>query len=310
MKKFPLIICLSFFALMVNAQKKAPLAIEDYYKSHTIFDSLFLFDLNEIKQRKITSAYIIFHPGSWAEYDSAHHPCNCPYNDTISIYKFDNEARIVQYINHGIYPITYDFDTTGFLKKETRIYPTKDNKTKTKVYEYSRTKASDSSSTWVNLIIRKNGVNSIVVSHVLFKSKKGIDTVIIKTETYNRLGRLIEIANKNFYDDTGIENYHYKYNYDENGRLTYFKDFKENIYEKISYPFYGEMTESYEVATNTLKNKKSTMINNNKGTITITWEGNQIVLTALEENSKLFKLRTIITGGDFPILSYHEIVYK
>ena len=70
------------------------------------------------------------------------------------------------------------------------------------------------------------------------------------------------------------------------------------------------MTESYEVATNTLKNKKSTMINNNKGTITITWEGNQIVLTALEENSKLFKLRTIITGGDFPILSYHEIVYK
>ena len=310
MKKFLLIICLSSLSLIANSQKKAPIAIDGYYKNHNIFDSLYLFDLKEIKERGITSAYIIFHPASLAEYDSVHHPCNCPYNDTLSIYKFDKEARIVQYTNHGIYPITYDFDSTGFLKKETRIYPTKDNKTKTKVYEYSRTQTSDSSTTWVNSIIRKNGVDSIVLSEVLFKSKKGIDTVIIKTEIYDRLGRLIEIENKDFYDDTGIENYHYKYNYDEQRRLTYFKDFKENIYEHISYPFYGEMTEIYEGSTNNLKHKKSTMIKNNKGTITITWEDNQIVLTALEENSKLFKLRTIVKGGDFPVLSYHEIIYK
>ena len=124
MKKFSFIICLLLFALMVDAQKKAPLAVEGYYKSHNIFDSLYLFDLKEIKERRITSAYIIFHPASWAEYDSAHHPCSCPYNDTLSIYRFDKEARIIQYTNanQGIYPITYDFDSTGFLKKETRIY--------------------------------------------------------------------------------------------------------------------------------------------------------------------------------------------
>ena len=55
------------------------------------------------------------------------------------------------------------------------------------------------------------------------------------------------------------------------------------------------------------------MINNDNGVITITFDNGQTTtLTPLEKGSKLFKLRTNIScaGYAFPLIEYHEIVYK
>jgi len=81
----------------------------------------------------------------------------------------------------------------------------------------------------------------------------------------------------------------------------------------ITCPFYGKLTETYNVRTNELISTEVKLINNDNGVITITFDNGQTTtLTPLEKGSKLFKIRTIITraGYAFPLIEYHEIVYK
>jgi hypothetical protein len=107
---------LTFKSGFATAQVKAPLAIEEFTRGLNPTDEILLFDLTEIKARKIDTAYVIYHPASWAEYHPKINPCNCTYNDTLYLYRFDSEGRIIQYtyFQHlGDYSTTFYYDTLG-----------------------------------------------------------------------------------------------------------------------------------------------------------------------------------------------------
>src|SRR5690606_28175974 len=92
------------------------LAIKEYDRGLNPVDEITLFDLSEIKQRKIDTAYIIYHPASWAEYHPTGNPCTCPYSDTLELYVFDSEGRIIQSTSFqqlGDYSTTFHLDSLG-----------------------------------------------------------------------------------------------------------------------------------------------------------------------------------------------------
>ena len=149
------------------------------------------------------------------------------------------------------------------------------------------------------------------------KFTHGLDTATIETRRYNSKRQLVEVKSsvnarnaREFDDDTDASTYHFRYDYDHKGRLIYYRDLESNVYKKISYPFYGKLTEIYNVHTDKLKERELKMINEEDGVITVTFGRKQIILTPLEKGSKLFRLRTIVEPGDIPLMMYHEINYK
>src|SRR6185369_16591019 len=51
-----------------------------------------------------------------AEYDSSYNPCTCPYSDTLELYVFDYEGRIIQSTSFqqlGDYSSTDRYDSLG-----------------------------------------------------------------------------------------------------------------------------------------------------------------------------------------------------
>lgn len=301
----------------IQGQRSAPLAIEEYKRGLNPKEEIPLFDLDEIKARKIDTVYIIYHLASWAEYDSVINPCTCSYSDTLFKYVFDEEGRIIaltHYQQLGDFSYTMHYDTSGHLIGRTNYRRYGANRgSKTTMFP-----PFDSTQYKEVLLKRKEGTDSITTLISFWKFKKGLDTAIIVTKRYNSKGKLIEeeseVSKKNereINDDTGGATYHYKYDYDEQGRLVYYQSFGSNRYEIISYPFYGTLTEVYNVTTNQIENRRVKLIKEENGVITSTFDNRRTVtLTPLEKGSKLFKLRTIIDQGEIPLLYYHEFVYK
>lgn len=228
------------------SQVKAPVAFKEYEEGINPIDEIRLFDLAEIKARKIDTAYIIYHPASWAEYHPTGNPCTCPYNDTLALYRFDSEGRIIQ-TTHFIHPKRFstavDYDTLGRRKD----------------IDYS----SDTAKYKTIITRRKIGTDSIVTDIFFLKFKNGMDTATVVTKRYNSTGTLIEIHSevnkrnaREFNDDTGSDSYHFKYEYDDRKRLIYYQDFESGEYRKISYPFYGKLTERILQKLTTLKGHK------------------------------------------------------
>jgi hypothetical protein len=316
MKKITLFLSLLPFANLIYGQVKPPLAVDDVKAGLDPSEEIRLFDLNEIKTRRIDTAYIIYHPASWLEYDSLIHPCSCTYNDTLTRFIFDNEGRIVERTSFqllGDYSSTLHYDTLGNLTAITRF----------RRYGYragnSIMKLNDpfDSTKFKQIIHRqKTGKDSLITTITLWKFNYGFDTAFIEKKIYNSLGDLLEIWNSvnkrkaREIDDENSSNYHYKYEYDNRGRLIYYRDFSLPEYELISYPFYGKLVEIYNASTHKLQKRQMKVIKVENGIISITLDQKQIILSPLEKNSKLFKLRSIIESGPFPLLYYHEIVYK
>lgn len=311
-----------FFLLLVlttfdvQGQVKPPLAINDFREGLNPLDEIRLFDLNEIRSRKIDTVYIIYHPASWIEDDLKGKPCNCSYNDTIASYVFDKKGRIIEKssINNVLgYASTAHYDTNGNRKAWT------DHKRVDGIWKSSTRILNilDDSFSFKQIFIRgKDGKDSLITTITFLKFKNGLDTATIKIERYNERNILIEtqqsINKKNereYDDDTGSETFHYKYDYDEIGRLIYYRDFETREYEKISYPFYGKLTEIYNSLNDNLIERKVKLIKKDKEILTITLDGKQITLTPLEKGSKSYKLVTIVEANTFPYLYYHEIVY-
>ena len=307
---------LNIVAECLMAQVKAPLAFKEYERGLNPVDEITLFDLAEIKQRKIDTAYIIYHPASWAEYDSSYNPCTCPYSDTLELYVFDYEGRIIQSTSFqqlGDYSSTDRYDSLGNSISRT-LY--RRNGAKTSSHTISLN-LSDTTN-YKNIVKRlKDGNDSLITEFSFWKFKNGLDTAIIITRRFNAHGKLIEVQSsvskknaREIDDDTGEATYHFKYDYDDEGRLIYFRDIYSNKYKKISYPFYGKLTEIYDVKTDNLDDREIKMINKENGIITVTFDNKRIILTPLEKGSKLINLKAIITSGKLPLMEYQEIVYK
>ncbi len=300
----------------LDAQVKPPLAFQEYSEGLNPVEEIRLFDLKEIKVRKIDSAYVIYHPASWAEYEPTINPCTCSYNDTLELYIFDSEGRIrrkTSFQNLGQFSTTFFFDSAG---RRTAIdsYRKRGNKagTSTFIIPYSDTAFNPRI-----VHSKKQGTDSIVTSIYFAKFRHGYDTSAVTRDRFTKNGILIEtesaVNKKNereFNDDTGESTYHYGYGYDDKGRLVYYRNYLSNEYEKISYPFYGKLTETYSSKTNLLQKQRLKLLDENNGIITVTFENRRIILTPLEKGSKLYKLRTVVDVGPVPLLEYYEIVYK
>lgn len=315
MTKIIIFLALTLIAKFSLAQAKAPLAIREYDRGLNPVDEITLFDLSEIKQRKIDTAYIIYHPASWAEYHPTGNPCTCPYSDTLELYVFDTEGRIIQSTSFqqlGDYSTTFHLDTLGNTISRT-MYRRNNGKPSSYTVPYNLPDTNYKS------VVKRPKVSedSLITEVSFWRFKNGFDTATIVIKRFNDKGKLIEIQSsvnkrnaREIDDDTGEMTYHFKYEYDSEGRLILYQNVRSDNYKKISYPFYGKLTETYDVKTNQLKYQDIKMINEDKGVITVTFDNKQIILTPLEKGSKLFKLRTIITPGEFPLMEYHEIVYK
>ena len=317
MYKIIILITLTFVVEILKAQVRPPLAIEEYSPGLNPVDEIPLFDLDEIKKRKIDTAYIIYHPASWAEYEKTINPCTCPYNDTLSLYRFDSEGRIIQYTYYqqlGDYSTTFHYDSTGNITARDQFRRIGAKKGTTRI-PYDNL---DTASSKVLITVKRSDKDRIVTKIFLLKFTHGLDTATIETKKYNSKGQLVEVQSsvnkKNaheFGDDTGSSTYHFKYEYDNKGRLVFFRDFESREFEKISYPFYGKLTEIYNASTGKLIERRVKVINEQNGVITVTFSnGSQVVLTPLEKGSKLFKLKSAISHGEFPLMEYFEIIYK
>lgn len=317
MQKASALLYLLLICLFTHAQIKPPLAIADLKEGLNPVEEIRLFDLQEIKERKIDTVYVIYHPASWAENHPTANPCTCSYNDTLSRYVFDNEGRITGHTyfqQRGDYSTTYHYDSLGYTFAMT-------NYRRIGAQAGSRTimfdRKTDSLDFRQIFIRSKSRRDSVITAITFHKFSHGQDTATILTTRYNDKGRLIEVKSsvnkknaREFDDDNGSSTYHFKYDYDDSGRLIYYRDYSRSEYQKISYPFYGRLTESFDVSTNQLKERTVKLVKEEDGVITVTFNTKQITLTPLQKGSKLFKLRTILEPGEFPLLFYHEIVYK
>jgi hypothetical protein len=309
-------IILIFSTGLIKGQVPPPLAFEEFKEGLNPVDEIPLFNLAEIKKRGIDTAFIIYHPASWAEYHPTINPCNCSYSDTLSMYRFDLEGRIIEHtIFHqsGDYSTTHHFDTLG-----NRIAVSLYRRVGAHKGTTTRTYPKPDSTTFNQVFIRKKQDKDSIITTIYFlKFQHGLDTATIQTKRLNAQGKLLEVQSivnkknaRELDDDTGESTYHYKYDYDSQGRLIYYRDYESNEYKRISYPFYGRLTEVYNAATNQLKEKHIKLIKEEKGVITVIFDRKQITLTPLEKGSALFKLQTIVEPGEIPLLFYHEIVYK
>lgn len=317
MQKAILFFTLIMFTILANAQVKPPLVAGDFDDGINPFEEIRLFDLAEIKARKIDTIYIIYHPSSWGYVDIDSNICANSYNDTLTRYVVDTQGRIIEKTNLNNvlgYSNTFHFDSLGnqiAMTTYNRLAPHQG-------YSTVRFDGPPDTLKYKRKFIRnKIGEDSLITIIHFMKLKKGMDTVVIEKKRYNSNGRLIEdqssVNKKNkaeLEDDTGSYTYHFEYNYDALGRLIYYKDHRIQEYQKISYPFYGKLTKTFDATTNKLKTQRIKLIKENKGIITITSDGKQTILTPLEKGSKLFKLEAFVKSDEFPFIQYNEIVYK
>ncbi|MCX6316882.1 MAG: hypothetical protein NTW29_06310 [Bacteroidetes bacterium] len=282
-------------------------------------DKIPLFDRHELKVRKADSAYIIYHPASWAEYHPTLNPCNCPYSDTVAIYVFDKEGRVVQEINFvqlGDYGSGFQYDSTG--KSIARISFRKEGARRGYVYApYLQVTDSNANDFRTTIVRQKDGTDSLI-THIHFsRFQHGSDTAFVTVRRYNAGGQLIAIQSsvnarnkRELCDDTGEFTYHFTYAYDSAGRLTYKRNMREDKYTTYSYFPWGRISESRTAATGELLSSYYSLREDHKGGKTITDNNRLLILSPLEKNSKLFGLKTVVTSGEVPLVEYYEIVYK
>lgn len=304
-------------SLRITAQQTLPLAITNFDETLHRDQQIKLFDPDELKARKIDTAYEIMHPASWSE---EHHlkPCECAYSDTMTRYIFDANGRLKEYTQYALlstYLTSFYYDTLGnriAFGKETRQEGVSIRKS---IYPVTKT---DSSGAKRILSSERKGVDSIITFILLIKVRKGMDTALIETERYDAKRRLVERSrtiiprNANEFDDSlGDDLYlHCLYTYDDQDRLILYQDLTNNEYLKISYPFFGRLTEVYDAKTNTRKDFRIRMVKETDSEIYIASRTGGITLTKLEKNSKLIRMISHQISADIPMLQYTEIIYK
>ncbi|PZR28115.1 MAG: hypothetical protein DI535_08140 [Citrobacter freundii] len=304
-------------SLMVIAQQIPPLAIVNSDENLHRDQQIKLFDLNELIARKIDTVYEIMHPASWAE-EHLFKPCDCAYSDTLKRYVFDSNGRLKEYTQYALlstYLTTFYYDTAGnriAIRKETR-----QNGVLVQKPLYAITK-TDSSGIRSILSTEIKGDDSISTSILLVKFQKGMDTALVEIRRYDAKRRLVERSkriiprNANEFDDSLDDKLylHYLFTYDSQDRLTLYQDLENNEYLKISYLFFGRLTEVFDAKTNTRKDFRIRMVKETDKEIYVTSLTDGITLTKLEKGSKLIRLISRQISADIPMLEYTELVYR
>lgn len=161
--------------------------------------------------------------------------------------------------------------------------------------------------------------DSTVFEYLFRNIRDHIDTAFILRRVYTKKGELIEhqLTPTNFYlrnteCATGAF-HHYKYDYDESGRLIYYYDLRYWYYRRVHYTDYGKKVETFDFETNKLLDTEHVLVSKindlANNTLTIT-ETNRTKQVSKSYSDNLLTLETIVELGYFPYIKYIEYEYK
>lgn len=203
------------------------------------------------------------------------------------------------------------FDSTG--KANCRIaYPWYQH-----YISIKRTICNTEEQEWLFLksLLSQNNQGSVLREFAFLSFADGVDTAFINTRKYNIKGLLIEERSNptRKYIKAAMcpqgDRYHYQYNYDDSGRLIFYRDFHTAEYKTISYTFFGSVTETCDVKTDKIIRKEVTLIQNESDFISETTNKESITITRHAKNSKLFHRFSITNLGEPSYTLFYEITY-
>ncbi len=169
---------------------------------------------------------------------------------------------------------------------------------------------------------RIENTDSIVTTIKIMNYDGIADTISVATSKFNSVRKLIfneSIRNPGtrLEDCTDQENFHYEYGYDSEGRLTYYRNFEESEYLKVSYSENGRISEYLDSQNNQVKYRKVLLTHKGKDRLILTTATKQIVMNYIERGSSLISLITTFHTGEspfpgarYPFVQYCEIVYR
>jgi len=162
-----------------------------------------------------------------------------------------------------------------------------------------------------------------VTEYLLRKHKDKLDTTFIIKTKYNLQNRKIEeeiIPSALYLRSISCRNgdhppSHYKYGYDEKGRLNLYRDCLSNEFLSISYPSYGELIKRFNSTTNQLIAESVNTITQggyatNTLTTTITTPELQVVISKSQSEDNLIDLITVVKNSSFPEVKYYWFIYE
>lgn len=310
-----LFLLLLLLANKVYAQSEPKTEKRHYgYGYNTIYDTE-LFDTAEIRKRQFKTAYLIYHPCNWATGKST-------LNDTLLIYHFDTSGFVREnsYIDTTGDRTTWFLDNRGSVTRSFRISKLGDTLQgdKIKINTDNTVKFRESYSRI------KEGFDSIYTTLILEQEGSSFDTLyFIKTikDENGKVKEYLSVTSQRSARRNHIlfPTVHYKYEYDDEGRLIAKKDLVFSKTYKTSYfdetnsrtyrPTQGEIYETWNVSNNRMLNAEIKFMDED-GVITSTTKQKHVIISPLEKGSKLVKLLTVIVTEELPVMEYYEVTYK
>ena len=285
------------------------------YGYNTIYETK-LFDTAEIRARHFKIAYLIYHPCNWGAGKSNS-------SDTLLIYHFDTFGLEQEhsYIDTIGKMTTWFLDKRGSVKRALCLNINGD------------TLQDDTAKDVVDTVKRKesysrikDGLDSVFTTLILEEVVSGFDTLYyMKTVVgeNEKVKEYLVITSKSIARQHHLmpTKTHYKYEYDDKGRLVTKKDlvsfktyktsyFDETIASRRTYPpAQGEVYETVDATSNRILNAEI-KFKDEDDVITLTTKQKHVIITPLEKGSRLVKLLTVIVTKELPTVEYYEVSYK
>lgn len=281
-----LIVSLHFSFDHATGQTVYDLELPNVYNDAGLsFRKLFLFDSNEIAKKQIKSAHVI---RTWGEPDV---DGNRPFNDTCLAYIFNDHGNAIKKL---VLEKSQPVATIDLPEEPDYAY-------------------GDS----IQTITTTTEQYKIISKYFFWKTKERYDTAISVTTIFDESNRILEktVTPTNLYLKSldcfvDAPPYHYKYEYDDSGRLIYYQGIDISRYTKISYPFYGQLIQTFNRQTDTLIEQSIAIINVAHDSKSIITSTAQLVFTYQQENPKLVDQIAVIRTTGYPEVDYYNFSYE
>ncbi len=286
------------------------------YGYNTIYEAK-LFDTAEIRIRHFKSAYLIYHPCNWSTGNNVT-------ADTFLIYHFDSSGLVQKkcYRDNTGELTTCFMDKRRNVTRSFRVSKLGDTlqddtyngsvDTLKPIESYSRIK-DGLDSIFTTLRLEQVGINFDTLFYfktVVGENGKVKESLTLISKTIARINHMMSTKT------------HYKYVYDDKGRLVTEKNLVSSKTNQTSYfdetinacgrpyrPAQGEVYETIDDTNNRLLNAEI-KFKDEDGVITLTTKQKHVIITPLEKGSQLVKLLTVIVTDGFPTMEYYEVIYK
>lgn len=292
MKKISLLLILNSSFLAGFSQFLNPDDFDDHVLQRfdaAVYDASGLFDSTEIKNRRIKSAALLqTYEGITAA-------------DTVYIYYFDTTGKVVAQVYFT--PPSGDADGDSYVRDKV-----------CDINSFNKIRSAQDSA--AKIVFVKSTDDSTVNAYYIYMYPDGVDTSIRVTIKYNGLGQIIErkkeISDRYKQQAPGNANMamHYKFRYDDSGRIVYRESVDRNRYTLINYTQYGVERKSYNSDNNEMLDSEL-IISLNCGDVYIqTNDRSELIAYKLEEGSALISRLVSIQIDESYYATHYAIKYS